>query len=298
MVKLASVRRNRQYGPPGSRDLSEVINAFLYVVATLMLLAGSIIQLPGLYVDNRIGLTLILISMVIIIAVNLHDLYAHLAAIGFRLRYLSFDRQMLLVEIAAPLVQSIGAIFFFVGTFYLLKTSGGIYPGGGKRGTRGRLAYWLLVAGPALWLLGSIHNASQVYEKANLQVQAYQGAVGIPFIIGSNLFLVSSILTIQSWPRPALGTVQAITAWFQIAASACWLIAAIMNSIKVIQVQQIERLGGELEPVRGLFEQERALLGEQQQEPFLEERAARRRAETVVPIPTYKEVAVHSELNY
>ncbi|KAJ7569394.1 hypothetical protein O6H91_01G076100 [Diphasiastrum complanatum] len=300
MVKLASVRKNRLYGRAGSRTWSEAVNAFVYVVATLLLLASSILQLPG--ADNAIGLVLVLVSMLLIVAVNVHDLFAHLAGTGFRFRSISFDRQMLLVEIAAPLVHSIGATLYFVGSYYLLKSSRGRSAWGGDSGPRRRLAHRLLVAGPALWLLGSVHNALQVYERVDLQVQAYQGAVTIPFIQGSTLFLVGSILSLERWPRLALGVVQAMTAWFQIAGSACWLIAAIMNSIKVIQVQQMERLGAELEPLRGrgflVWQEEQVLLAGEQQQSFLEERAAKRRAEMVMPVPTYKEATMHSELNY
>lgn len=52
----------------------------------------------------------------------------------------------------------------------------------------------LLIAGPALWLLGSIHNSCQIYERADGHVQILQQSVNIPFLLGSLLFLVGALL--------------------------------------------------------------------------------------------------------
>lgn len=52
----------------------------------------------------------------------------------------------------------------------------------------------MLVAGPALWVIGSIHNSCQIYERADGHVQILQQSVHIPFLTGSLLFLLSAIL--------------------------------------------------------------------------------------------------------
>ncbi|KAE9608897.1 hypothetical protein Lalb_Chr08g0240551 [Lupinus albus] len=52
----------------------------------------------------------------------------------------------------------------------------------------------LLVAGPVLWLVGSIHNACQIYERADGHVQILQQCVYIPFFIGSFSLMLSAIL--------------------------------------------------------------------------------------------------------
>lgn len=52
----------------------------------------------------------------------------------------------------------------------------------------------LLIAGPAFWLLGSIHNSCQIYERADGHVQILQQSVHIPFLAGSLLFLVGAIM--------------------------------------------------------------------------------------------------------
>lgn len=52
----------------------------------------------------------------------------------------------------------------------------------------------LLIAGPVLWVLGSIHNSCQIYERADGHVQILQQSVHIPFLMGSLLFLVGAII--------------------------------------------------------------------------------------------------------
>ena len=52
----------------------------------------------------------------------------------------------------------------------------------------------MLVAGPVLWVIGSIHNSCQIYEKADGHVQILQQCVCIPFFTGSLLFMISAIL--------------------------------------------------------------------------------------------------------
>lgn len=57
-----------------------------------------------------------------------------------------------------------------------------------------QLAQSMLIAGPVLWLLGSIHNSCQIYERADAHVQILQESVLIPFLTASFLFLVGAIL--------------------------------------------------------------------------------------------------------
>ena len=52
----------------------------------------------------------------------------------------------------------------------------------------------MLIAGPVLWVVGSIHNSCQIYERAESHVQILQQCVHIPFLMGSLLFTVASIL--------------------------------------------------------------------------------------------------------
>lgn len=48
----------------------------------------------------------------------------------------------------------------------------------------------LLIAGPVFWVISSIHNLCQVYERANGHVQILQKGVQIPFLMGSLLLFV------------------------------------------------------------------------------------------------------------
>jgi hypothetical protein len=120
MVKLVSVRRTRLYGPSAWRDLWEYINAFVYLVATIVLLVGCILLLPGRS-SAKLGLILVLVALALLVVVNLHDLIAQLAGFDFRLPLLSLDPQLALIEILAPLLQVLGSILFFIGTILLLE---------------------------------------------------------------------------------------------------------------------------------------------------------------------------------
>jgi energy-coupling factor transporter transmembrane protein EcfT len=120
MVKLASVRETRMYGPRRIRDQCEDANAGLYLVATLLLLVGCVLLLPGYHLVT-VGLYLVLVALILIVVVNLHDLYAQLAGFDFRLPLVTLDPQLALIEIAAPLVQALGGILYFIGTLLLLR---------------------------------------------------------------------------------------------------------------------------------------------------------------------------------
>lgn len=63
----------------------------------------------------------------------------------------------------------------------------------------------LLIAGPALWLAGSIQNACQVYERADGLLQVLQKGVYLPFLMGSQLLLVAGILNRQTSSHSAHG---------------------------------------------------------------------------------------------
>lgn len=52
----------------------------------------------------------------------------------------------------------------------------------------------MLIAGPVLWVVGSINNSCQIYERADGHVQILQQSVHIPFLTGSVLFVVGAIL--------------------------------------------------------------------------------------------------------
>jgi hypothetical protein len=116
MVKLASARECRMYGPRLARNRLEYINAGLYLFATLVLLGGFVAQFSN---EPKSGLVLLLIALALIILVNVHDLVAHLAGIDCRLQLMELDLQLALVEFAVPVVQTLGSILFFLGILFL-----------------------------------------------------------------------------------------------------------------------------------------------------------------------------------
>ncbi|KAK9291621.1 hypothetical protein L1049_019570 [Liquidambar formosana] len=229
MVKLASARESRMYGPRPARNRAEYINAALYLFATVLLLGGFVAQLS---VEPKPGLVLLLIGLALIIVVNLHDLMAHLAGIDYRLRLMEYDAQLALVEFAVPIVQTVGSILFFLGILFLFL---GAEKGHGYYKFE-QHALNLLIAGAVLWVVGSIHNSCQIYERADAQIQLLQESVLIPFFTGSVLFLVGAILN----SRAQIGTdhhgveLLSITwVWLGIFGSIMFFIGGITNVVKV-----------------------------------------------------------------
>lgn len=55
----------------------------------------------------------------------------------------------------------------------------------------------MFIAGPVLWLVGSIHNSCQIYERSDAHIQILQQAVLVPFLMTSLLFLVGAIINSQ-----------------------------------------------------------------------------------------------------
>lgn len=116
MVKLASARESRTYGPRLSQSRAEYMNAGLYLFSTIVLICGFAAEFSR---EPRSGLVLMLIALGLIILVNIHDLLAHLAGIGFRFTLMGFDPQLALVEFSVPLVQILGSLLLFLGILFL-----------------------------------------------------------------------------------------------------------------------------------------------------------------------------------
>ncbi|CAA6661045.1 unnamed protein product [Spirodela intermedia] len=241
MVKLATTRESRMYG---TRLVRNRWNA-------------------------RSGLVVLLIGLAIVAAVNGHDLVAHLAGIDYLLSLLLLDSQLALVEVAVPLLQMLGSAVTFVGILLLFIQR--------ERGYSQRMekqAVNTLVAGPALWLLGSIHNLCQVYERADGHVQILQKFVQIPFLMGSLLFLVGGVfnsreITVSPIPGESW-------AWLSLSGSLFFLLGGLFNVVKVFKMQQMD--GIRLEKLRG-GAQERLITEREGQVPLILEEARRQRGE-------------------
>ncbi|KAG8381165.1 hypothetical protein BUALT_Bualt06G0094000 [Buddleja alternifolia] len=291
MVKLASARETRMYGPGLARNRSEYMNAGLYVFATILLTGGFTAQLSS---EPKSGLALLLIGFLILIIVNLHDLIAHLAGINYRLALMEFDIQLGLVEFAVPVVYSLGTILFFLATLFLFIQAENGY--GYFKLERHVLS--MLIAGPVLWLLGSIHNSCQIYERADGHVQILQESVHIPFLISSVLFLIGAIINSREqigYVHHGMELVGSSWIWLGIFGSLILFIGALANVIRVFKMQQLDGL--RLEKLRGGAQEWLIQIREGQMPLIAEERRKRRPVDveegqsSTAPTP-YKDVLV------
>ncbi|XP_022764174.1 uncharacterized protein LOC111309364 isoform X1 [Durio zibethinus] len=262
MVKLASARECRTYGPRLARSRAEYINAGLHLFATVVLVCGFTAQFSW---EPRSGLFVILIALALIILVNAHDLLAHLAGIDYRFSLMGFDTQLALVEFSVPVVQVLGSQLFFLGILFLLIQAEKGY--GFLKLEKHALR--MLIAGPVLWVLGSIHNSCQIYERADGHVQILQQSVHIPFLIGSLLFLVGAILNSHEQAGIIHHGLQLLgKTWvcLGICGSLMFFIGGLTNVVKVFKMQQINGL--RLEKLRG-GAQDRLIQGWEGQVPLI-----------------------------
>lgn len=272
MVKLVAARAHRLYGPRGREDALEILNSVVYLVGTILLLGGIILLLanfshPLEYNKAHTGLILLAIAMCIIILVNLHDLGAHIGGIDLRLDLLGYDPQLALVEVGAPLVHIIGAILYLIAIIFLLK-SRSLLVGG-----REQVALQLVIAGSVFWVLGSLHNACQVYNRSSATLQIFQKAVYLPLLVASTLLLVSSILWYRSWPHFVLArTAQYGAIVIAIIAAVLVVLGAIANILRVLYLR---RLGGSynhapLDTLRGRAHEELVGVSVSRLQPLME----------------------------
>ncbi|XP_074319795.1 uncharacterized protein LOC141656694 isoform X2 [Silene latifolia] len=227
-------------------------------------------------------------------AVNLHDLVAHLAGVDYRFSLMEFDNQLALVEFAVPFVQSLGCLLSFLGILFLFILE--------EKGIGYRLenhALNLLIAGPVLWLIGSIHNACQIYERSDGHVQILQESVHIPFLLGSLLFVVGAIVNRSEhtgwFDRHGLMLLGRTWTWLGIFGSVFLFIGGLMNVVKVFKMQQIDGL--RLEKLRGGAQERLVRVREGQVPLIIEDNLSTRKRQvpdTRLPVGStpYKDVLV------
>ncbi|TKY74124.1 polypyrimidine tract-binding protein [Spatholobus suberectus] len=290
MVKLASARDFRTYGPGLTKNRYEYINAGLYLIASVVLVSGLAAQLSP---QARSGLVLIIAALGVILLVNLHDLFAHLVGIDFRLPLMAFDLQLAFVEFAVPVIQMLGTLLGFLGVLFLFiqEQKGYGYFKLEKH------ALNMLVAGPVLWVIGSIHNSCQIYERADAHVQILQQCVYIPFLMGSLSFMLTAILNYHEQSKEIHHGIHLLGStwiWLGIFGSLMFFIGGLTNLIKVFKMQQMN--GMRLEKLRG-GAHERLVCARDGQVPLIMEHQtiSLQPPETKVtlPLPTpYKDVLI------
>ncbi|XP_071713566.1 uncharacterized protein [Rutidosis leptorrhynchoides] len=268
MVKLATARESRMYGPRLVRNRAEYMNAGVYVFSTIVLICGFVAMLTW---QPMLGMVLVMIGLITTVVVNVHDLIAHLSGIDYRIGLMELDIQLPFVEVGVPVVQALGGILFFLGILFLLIQ-------GNKGYTHNRLevhALNMFIAGAVLWVLGSILNSCQIYERADGHVQILQQSVQIPFLTGSFLFLVGAILNSREQARYSHHGLHLLTrtwVWMGLFASVLLLIGGLANVVKVFKMLQMDGL--RLEKLRG-GAQERLSRVREGQTPFLREERRR-----------------------
>jgi hypothetical protein len=127
MVKLATARECRAYSlgagagsGTASRNRWEYINAGVYIFAAVLLVVGLLAQLPpwGGW-SGRPGLVVTAIGLAGVLAVNAHDLLAHVAGVDYRVGMVAgLDAQLALVELAVPAVQIVGTLLMLVAVIF------------------------------------------------------------------------------------------------------------------------------------------------------------------------------------
>uniref|UniRef100_A0A0D9VEF3 Uncharacterized protein n=1 Tax=Leersia perrieri TaxID=77586 RepID=A0A0D9VEF3_9ORYZ len=299
MVKLATARECRAYslstnGRSAARGRWEYINAGAYVFAALLLVVGLAGHLSAWAATSRAGLAVAAAGLVVLVAVNAHDLLAHAAGVDYSLALAAgLDSQFALVELAVPAVHVAGAVLTLVALiFFEIEMTRGYRHSLQKHGLN------LLIAGPALWLLGSIHNICQVYERANGHIQILQKCVQTPLLLGSTLFLIGGIINhhhIHNHPTSSSELLGRSWGWFCLFGSLLFLVGGLMNLLKVFKMQQMDGRG--LEKLRG-GAQERLIREREGKVPLILEEGRRPRNPPVsgqVPPPpagSYKEAVV------
>ncbi|GAU48056.1 hypothetical protein TSUD_377300 [Trifolium subterraneum] len=111
----------------------------------------------------------------------------------------------------------------------------------------------MLVAGPVLWVVGSIHNSCQIYERADGHVQILQQFVYIPFLMGSLSFMLGAILNYRQQSKVfnhGLHLLGETWIWLGIFGSLLFFIGGLTNVIKVFKMQQMNGMM-RLEKLRG-----------------------------------------------
>jgi hypothetical protein len=174
-----------------------------------------------------------------------------------------------------------------------------------EQGERETHAANTLLAAALVWLLGSILNSCQVYERADGRAQLLQSSVQVPMLLGSLLFLVGAVVNRRRRPEPpvlvvsarsirssnlaaGVGMHDAMTkpcgltvtqgrswAWMMcVLGSVLWLVAAVFNMGKVFVMHQSD--APRLEKLRG-GAQERLSCDREGRLPLNWEEAARSR---------------------
>ncbi|CAL4901559.1 unnamed protein product [Urochloa decumbens] len=241
MVKLATAREARLYGPALSVRRWEYANAGAYAAAALLLAAALAALCAG--GAAMAALAVAAVALAAVAVVNAHDLAAHLAGVDWRVGLARYDAQLGLVEFLVPALHAAGCALAVAGLALLVSQGEGA-----EHSSYGREKHAanMLLAAALMWLVGSVLNSCQVYERADGRAQLLQSSVQVPLLLGSLLFLVAAVLNRR---RETAVLVGRSWAWLCLVGSLLWLAAALLNVLKVFMMHQSDAL--RLEKLRG-----------------------------------------------
>ncbi|XP_044983692.1 uncharacterized protein LOC123450585 [Hordeum vulgare subsp. vulgare] len=242
MVKVATAREARLYGPALAVRRWEYINVGAYMFGTLLLAAGlaALCASEDGIGPRDTGLAVAGVALAVVAVVNAHDLGAHLqqhlAGVDCHVGLARFDPQLGLIELLAPALHAAGCVLAIVGLALQLFSKGDRLE---------RRAADALLSSAVLWILGSVLSSCQMYERADGRAQLLQSSVQVHVLLGNLLFLVAAVLHRRGEPTLPGESER----WITLCGSVMWVAGALFNVLKVFVMHQSD--APRLEKLRG-----------------------------------------------
>ncbi|KAE8808709.1 hypothetical protein D1007_14790 [Hordeum vulgare] len=213
MVKVATAREVRLYGPALAVRRWEYINAGAYMFGTLLLAAGlaALCASEGGVGPRDTGLAVAGVALAVV------------AVLG-------------LIELLAPALHAAGCVLAIVGLALQLFSKGDRLE---------RRAADALLSSAVLWILGSVLSSCQMYERADGRAQLLQSSVQVHVLLGNLLFLVAAVLHRRGEPTLPGESER----WITLCGSVMWVAGALFNVLKVFVMHQSD--APRLEKLRG-----------------------------------------------
>lgn len=181
--------RKRSYKSGTTSFFWEALNASTYIVGAICFVVGSVFFLPALQTYSTAGAWLFIIGSLIYLGVATHDFVE--AIIHYRNtrqhgRKTMLEFLTLTGYVTASVLFVIGSVFFLPSMF---KEAWGA---------------WCFIIGSALFAVGATLSVTQITSAGTLIGLQLLNAVAITFVIGSILFLISSIPYLWSVEQSSL----------------------------------------------------------------------------------------------
>jgi len=165
--------------PAGAQHFKgESINAFLYLVGSIIFILGSVKFLPGKTENINIGAWSFFVGSLIYLFVTVHDL---LEAIAFHKsnKNPSIWKRL---ELISAIIYIIGSLLFTIGSLFFLNKI-----------NKSEAGSWCFIVGSILFIIGAAINVSQIILAGSLITLQLQNVTAICYILGSTIFLLATI---------------------------------------------------------------------------------------------------------